>query len=220
MEQIKVLVVDDHSLFRGGVVGVIASQEGMQVVAEAENGREAIEKAREIQPDIVIMDLSMPVMGGVEATRLLLEVVPGANVLMLTISEKDEDLFDAMKAGARGYILKGADPEELVRAVTHIAQGGVIISPAMAPKLLAEVGVSKEPQKREELGLSPREREILALIADGLTDREIAEELFISVNTAKTHLKNILTKLQVKSRAQIVARGARAGLLDETRESP
>ncbi|MCL0039072.1 response regulator transcription factor [Dehalococcoidia bacterium] len=220
MEQIKVLVVDDHSLFRGSVVGVIASQEDMQVVAEAENGREAIEKAREVQPDIVIMDLSMPVMGGVEATRLLLEVVPGANVLMLTISEKDEDLFDAMKAGARGYILKGADPEELVRAVTHIAQGGVIISPAMAPKLLAEVGVSKEPQKREELGLSPREREILALIADGLTDREIAEELFISVNTAKTHLKNILTKLQVKSRAQIVARGARAGLLDETRESP
>ncbi|MCL0064384.1 response regulator transcription factor [Dehalococcoidia bacterium] len=220
MEQIKVLVVDDHSLFRSGVVGVIASQENMQVVAEAENGREAIEKAREVQPDIVIMDLSMPVMGGVEATRLLLEVVPGANVLMLTISEKDEDLFDAMKAGARGYILKGADPEELVRAVTHIAQGGVIISPAMAPKLLAEVGVSKEPQKREELGLSPREREILALIADGLTDREIAEELFISVNTAKTHLKNILTKLQVKSRAQIVARGARAGLLDETRESP
>ena len=220
MEQIKVLVVDDHSLFRGGVVEVIASQEDMQVVAEAENGREAIEKAREVQPDIVIMDLSMPVMGGVEATRLLLEVVPGANVLMLTISEKDEDLFDAMKAGARGYILKGADPEELVRAVTHIAQGGVIISPAMAPKLLAEVGVSKEPQKREELGLSPREREILALIADGLTDREIAEELFISVNTAKTHLKNILTKLQVKSRAQIVARGARAGLLDETRESP
>ncbi|MCL0104028.1 response regulator transcription factor [Dehalococcoidia bacterium] len=220
MEQIKVLVVDDHSLFRGGVVGVIASQENMQVVAEAENGREAIEKAREVQPDIVIMDLSMPVMGGVEATRLLLEVVPEANVLMLTISEKDEDLFDAMKAGARGYILKGADPEELVRAVTHIAQGGVIISPAMAPKLLAEVGVSKEPQKREELSLSPREREILALIADGLTDREIAEELFISVNTAKTHLKNILTKLQVKSRAQIVARGARAGLLDETRESP
>lgn len=220
MEQIKVLVVDDHSLFRGGVVEVIASQEDMQVVAEAENGREAIEKAREVQPDIVIMDLSMPVMGGVEATRLLLEVVPGANVLMLTISEKDEDLFDAMKAGARGYILKGADPEELVRAVTHIAQGGVIISPAMAPKLLAEVGVSREPQKREELGLSPREREILALIADGLTDREIAEELFISVNTAKTHLKNILIKLQVKSRAQIVARGARAGLLDETRESP
>ncbi|MCL0078526.1 response regulator transcription factor [Dehalococcoidia bacterium] len=220
MEQIKVLVVDDHALFRGGVVRVIASQEDMQVVAEAENGREAIEKAREVQPDIVIMDLSMPVMGGVEATRLLLEVVPGANVLMLTISEKDEDLFDAMKAGARGYILKGADPDELVRAVTHITQGGVIISPAMAPKLLAEVGVSKEPQKREELGLSPREREILALIADGLTDREIAEELFISVNTAKTHLKNILTKLQVKSRAQIVARGARAGLLDETRESP
>jgi len=212
---LKVLVVDDHALFRSGVVGVIASQQDMQVVAEAENGREAIEKAREVQPDIVIMDLSMPVMGGVEATRLLLEVVPGANVLILTISEKDKDLFDAMKSGARGYILKGADPDELVRAVTHITQGGVIISPAMAPKLLAEMGVSKDPQKREGLGLSPREREILALIADGLTDREIAEELFISVNTAKTHLKNILTKLQVKSRAQIVARGARAGLLDE-----
>lgn len=213
---LKVLVVDDHALFRSGVVGVIASQQDMQVVAEAENGREAIEKAREVQPDIVIMDLSMPVMGGVEATRLLLEAAPGANVLILTVSEKDKDLFDAMKSGARGYILKDADPDELVRAVTHITQGGVIISPAMAPKLLAEMGVSKDPQKREGLGLSPREREILALIADGLTDREIAEELFISVNTAKTHLKNILTKLQVKSRAQIVARGARAGLLDET----
>ncbi|MBT9163571.1 MAG: Transcriptional regulatory protein LiaR [Chloroflexi bacterium] len=106
-----------------------------------------------------------------------------------------------------------------MRAVTHIAQGGVIISPAMAPKLLAEVGVSRKPAEKEELGLSPREREILMLIADGLTNREIAEELFISVNTAKTHLKNILTKLQVKSRAQIVAYGARAGLLDEKRES-
>jgi len=220
VKHIKVLVVDDHSLFRGGVVAVIAAQEDMEVVAEAENGREAIEKAREIQPDIVLMDISMPVMGGVEATRLLLEEVPGANVLVLTISEKDEDLFNAMKAGARGYLLKGADPEELVHAVTHIAQGGVIISPAMAPKLLAEVGVSKERGKKEELGLSPREREILALIADGLTDREIAEELFISLNTAKTHLKNILVKLQVKSRAQIVAYGARAGLLDEKRESP
>ena len=219
MEHIKVLVVDDHSLFRGGVVAVIAAQEDMEVVAEAENGREAIEKAREVRPDIVLMDLSMPVMGGVEATRLLLEAVPGANVLMLTISERDEDLFNAMKAGARGYILKGADPEELVRAVTHIAQGGIIISPAMAPKLLAEVGVSREPQKKEELGLSPREREILALIADGLTDREIAEELFISVNTVKTHLKNILVKLQAKGRAQIVARGARAGLLDQKRRS-
>lgn len=220
MEQIKVLVVDDHSLFRSGVASVIAAHPDMQVVAEAENGREAIEKAREVQPDIVLMDLYMPVMGGVEATRLLIEAVPQANVLILTISEKDEDLFDAMKAGARGYLLKGADPEELVRAVTHIAQGGVIISPAMAPKLLAEMGVSKEPQKGKGLGLSPREREILALIADGLTDREIAEELFISVNTAKTHLKNILTKLQVKSRVQIVAYGARAGLLDKKRESP
>lgn len=215
---LKVLVVDDHALFRGGVVGVIATQQDMQVVAEAENGREAIEKAREVQPDIVLMDLSMPVMGGVEATRLLLEAVPGANVLILTISENDDDLFDAMKAGARGYLLKGSAPEELVRAVIHIVHGGVIISPVMAPKLLAEVGVSRDPAEREGLGLTPREMEILALIADGLTDREIAEKLFISVNTAKTHLKNILTKLQVKSRAQIVARGARAGLLDETPE--
>jgi DNA-binding NarL/FixJ family response regulator len=145
--------------------------------------------------------------------------VPGANVLILTISEKDEDLFNAMKAGARGYLLKGADPAELVRAITHIAQGGVIISPAMAPTLLAEVGMSREPVEKDGLGLTPREREVLALIADGLTDREIAEELFISVNTAKTHLKNILTKLQVKSRTQIVAYGARAGLLDE-KKSP
>jgi len=158
-------------------------------------------------------------MDGVESTRLLLEAVPSAHVLILTISEKDEDLFNAMKSGARGYILKDSDPDELVRAVTHITLGGVIISPAMAPKLLAEVGISKGSQEMEELGLSPREREILLLIADGLTDREIAEELFISVNTAKTHLKNILTKLHVKSRVQIVARGARAGWLDPTRKA-
>lgn len=205
MAIINVLVVDDHTLFRRGVTSVIGTQPDMKVVAEAANGREAVEAAREYLPDVVLMDLSMPEVNGVEATRLLLEEMPETNVLILTISEKDEDLFNAMKAGAKGYLLKGAGPEELVRAIAHVAEGGVIISPAMAPKLLFEIGTEPKPAEKEETGLSPRETEILQLIADGLTDREIAERLFISVNTAKTHLKNILAKLQLKSRAQIAA---------------
>ena len=155
------------------------------------------------------MDLSMPEVNGVEVTRLLLKELPETNVLMLTISERDEDLFNAMKAGAKGYLLKGADPEELVRAITHVAEGGVIISPAMAPKLLSEIGTETKTAEKEASGLSPRETEILQLVAEGLTDREIADRLFISVNTSKTHLKNILSKLQMKSRAQIAAYEAR-----------
>jgi DNA-binding NarL/FixJ family response regulator len=175
----------------------------MKVVAEAANGREAVKAAKEVHPDIVLMDLSMPEMGGVEATRYLLKEVPQTNVLMLTISEEDEDLFNAMKAGAKGYLLKEATSEELVRAITHVAEGGVIISPTMAPKLLAEIGTGTSPAEPDVSALSPREIEIVQLIAEELSDKEIAERLFISLNTTKTHLKNILAKLHLKSRAQV-----------------
>lgn len=203
MEPIRVLVVDDHSLFRRGVIAVISTQPDMKVVAEAANGREAVKAAKEVHPDIVLMDLSMPEMGGVEATRYLLKEMPETNVLMLTIADEDEDLFNAMKAGAKGYLLKEANSEELVRAIAHVAGGGVIISPTMAPKLLAEIGTETNPAKPDMSALSPREIEIVQLIIEELTDKEIAERLFISLNTVKTHLKNILAKLHLKSRAQV-----------------
>lgn len=205
MEPIRVLVVDDHSLFRQGVIAVISTRPDMKVVAEAANGREAVKAAKEVHPDIVLMDLSMPEMGGVEATRYLLKEVPQANVLMLTISEEDEDLFNAMKAGATGYLLKEANSEELVRAITHVAGGGVIISPTMAPKLLSEIGTEASPAEPDMSVLSAREIEIVRLVAEELSDKEIAERLFISLNTVKTHMKNILAKLHLKSRTQVAA---------------
>ena len=178
MEPISILIVDDHSLFRQGVIAVIGTQPNMKVVAEAANGLEAVEAAKQLRPDLVLMDLFMPEMGGVEATHQLLSEIPEINVLILTISDKDEDLFNAIKAGAKGYLLKGADPEELVRAITHVAEGGVIISPVMAPRFLSEIGTEMKPLERELTDLSPRETEILQLIAEGLTDKEIAERLF------------------------------------------
>ncbi len=202
MEAITVLVVDDHSLFRRGVVAVVSAQPSMKVVAEATNGRQAVEAVKEFRPNIVLMDLNMPEMGGVEATRLLLKEAPETNVLILTISDKDADLFQAIKAGAKGYLLKDTDPAELVNAITSVVQGEVIISSVMAPKLLSEIGTTLEPIEKEAVLLTPRETEILQLIAEGLTDREIAERLFISLNTAKSHLKNILAKLHLKSRTQ------------------
>ncbi len=204
METIRVLVVDDHALFRKGVTAVINTQPDMKVVAEAANGIEAVKAAGELHPDITVMDLNMPEMGGTEATCCLLKEMPEANVLILTISDRDEDLFDALKAGAKGYLLKGADPEELVRAIAQVAQGGAIISPYMAPKLLSEIGTHTKDPQQGETALSPREVEILDLVGHGLSDKQIAERLFISLNTVKTHLKNILVKLHVKSRTEAV----------------
>ncbi len=204
MEPIRVLVVDDHSLFRQGVIAVISTRPDMKVVAEAANGQEAVKAAKEVHPDIVLMDLSMPEMGGVEATRNLLKEMPETNVLMLTISDQDEDLFNAIKAGAKGYLLKEANSEELLRAITQVAEGGVIISPTMAPKLLSEIGAGARRLEAEAI-LSNREMEVLQLVAEGLTDKEISERLFISLNTVKTHLKNILAKLHLKSRTQVAA---------------
>ncbi len=209
MPSISVLVVDDHALFRRGVTAVINTQPEMKVVAEAASGREAIEAAKKFHPNLVLMDLSMPEMGGVEATRLLLKELPEVNILILTISDKEEDLLTAIKAGAKGYLLKGDNPEELVRAITHVAEGGVIISPIMAPKLLAEIGTDTKLPQEGASALSPRETEILLLVVEGLTDKELAERLFISVNTVKTHLKNILARLHLKSRTEAAVYQAR-----------
>ncbi len=216
---INVLVVDDHALFRRGVSAVINTQPDMKVVAEATNGIEAIKAAGEFHPDIVLMDLNMPEMGGTEATYRLLKELPETNVLILTISEKDEDLLGAIRAGAKGYLLKGADPEELVRAVAHVAQGGVIISPYMVPTFLSEIGTNPNYPQLEEAALSAREMEILELVGHGQSDKQIAEKLSISLNTVKTHLKNILAKLHVKNRAEAVFHGSKTGTARKDKDS-
>jgi DNA-binding NarL/FixJ family response regulator len=218
METVKVLVVDDHALFRRGIVTVLANQPGINVVGEAANGLEAIEKAEELKPDVIVMDLNMPRCSGLEATQALQTRLPRVNILVLTVSDNEADLFAAIKFGATGYILKNTEPEELVQAIHHIAQGGVIISPVMASKLLTEFrnyGNDTEVKKPdgEEAELSHREDEVLRLVARGATNKEIADSLFISENTVKTHLRNIMDKLHLANRSQAAAYAVKRGLV-------
>jgi len=218
MDPIKVLLVDDHTLFRRGIAAVLANEEGMEVVGEAVDGLEAIEKAKEIAPDVILMDLNMPRCSGLEAIQALQAEMPQVNILVLTVSEMEADLFAAVKFGATGYLLKKAEPEELVHAIISIAQGGVIVSPLMATKLLTEfkdlsAGVERKPVEEANADLSPREGEVLQLVAQGATNKEIAESLFISENTVKTHLKSIMEKLHLANRSQAAAYAVKRGLV-------
>ncbi|MFC1903780.1 response regulator [Chloroflexota bacterium] len=217
MDTIKVLVVDDHALFRRGITTVLENQAGLEVVGEAIDGLEAIEKAEKLTPDVILMDLNMPHCTGLEATQALQASMPQVNIIVLTVSDNESDLFAAMKFGAKGYILKNTEPEELIQAILHIAQGGAIISPLMATKLLAEfkdLGTGTVVKSTQENGavLSPREGEVLKLVAQGATNKEIADSLFISENTVKTHLRNIMDKLHLANRSQAAAYAVRRGL--------
>ena len=218
MNPIRVLVVDDHSLFRRGITAVLANQESLEIVGEATNGLEAIEKAEKIVPDVILMDLNMPHCSGLEATQALETKMPQVNILVLTVSENEADLFAAMKFGAKGYLLKNAEPEELIYAIFHIAQGGVIISPLMAIKLLTEfkdleARVERETTRETDANLSPREGEVLQLVAQGATNKGIADSLFISENTVKTHLRSIMEKLHLANRSQAAAYAVKRGLV-------
>jgi len=218
VEAVRVLIVDDHSLFRRGIASVLSNEKSLKVVGEAVDGLEAIEKTKQIAPDVILMDLSMPRCSGLEAIQAIQTEMPQINILVLTVSEMEADLLAAVKYGARGYLLKKAEPEELIHAITHIAQGGVIISPLMAAKLLTEfkelsAGVKKKPSEKAEADLSPREDEVLRLVAQGATNREIADSLFISENTVKTHLKNIMEKLHLANRSQATAYAVKKGLI-------
>jgi DNA-binding NarL/FixJ family response regulator len=219
MERIRVLLVDDHSLFRRGIAATLVEQEGIEVVGEAADGLEGIEKAREILPDVVVMDLQMPKCTGVEACQVLQTELPQINVLMLTVSDKESDLFSAIKAGAKGYLLKDAEPDDLAQAVYHIAKGGVIVSPSMASKLLTEFKTGEAYKAEDTSGLSQRETEILQEVAKGASNKAIASTLFISENTVKTHLRNILDKLHLANRSQAAAYAIRAGLFRDEDQS-
>ncbi len=223
MEALRVLVVDDHALFRRGIVTVLASQDNINVVGEAVNGLEAIAKAEELAPDVILMDLNMPQCSGLEATQALQAKALKVKILVLTVSDNETDLFAAIKFGATGYILKNTEPEELVQAIYHIAQGGVIISPVMATKLLAEFKESGTGTRAEKTNgkkdiMSPREDEVLQLVAQGATNKEIADFLFISENTVKTHLRNIMDKLHLANRSQAAAYAVKRGLVPYNRK--
>lgn len=209
---IKILVVDDHPLIRRGLSAVIAEAEGLTLVGEAMDGLQAIKRARDLSPDVVLMDIMMPTMNGVEATTVILRNQPWMKVMMLTISDKEEDLYSAIKAGASGYLLKNVRPIELVDAIEQVVQGGVIITQNLAPRLLDDLLDERaEFDLSSPTAITPRERDVLELVSAGFSNREIAAKLFVSENTIKTHLRNIMDKYHFKNRAQAaayIARGA------------
>ena len=220
-EPIRVLIVDDHALFRRGLEMVLAAEEGIEVVGEGSDGAEAIEKAGEMLPDIVLMDIRMPRRSGIEACAAIKEAVPSAKIVMLTISDEEEDLFEAIKAGATGYLLKEIAIDEVPQAVRAVHGGQSLISPSMASKLITEfAALSKRSEEVQQQVPAPklteREMEVLRLVARGLGNREIAKELFISENTVKNHVRNILEKLQLHSRMEAVVYAVREKLLEIT----
>ncbi|MBI2850728.1 MAG: response regulator transcription factor [Chloroflexi bacterium] len=222
MSRVRVLVADDHTLFRRGITAALADQPDLEVVGEAVDGLEAIKKTRELVPEVVLMDLNMPNCSGLEATQALQSEMPQVKILVLTVSDSESDLFAAIKFGARGYLLKKAEPEELVQAIISVSQGSVMISSLMANKLLAEfnalsAGAPNHSKKDEqaEAELSPREGEVLQLVSKGATNKEIADALFISENTVKTHLQNIMDKLHLANRSQAAAYAVKKGLVTD-----
>ncbi len=203
MDPITVLLVDDHFLFREGIRALLAIREEIEVVGEANNGIEAVVMAREKMPDLVLMDVRMPVMGGVEGTRLIKSEMPSVQIVMLTASDEDSDLFGAIKAGAQGYILKNTPSDELVKQLQGVMNGEAPISGLMATKILAEFGSpSTHKESFPEERLTEREEEVLLLIKEGDSNKEIAEHLSITESTVKKHVRNILAKLHLRNRVE------------------
>jgi len=211
---IRVLVVDDHPTFRQGLISVLQQYPEFVTVGQAANGEQAMALAKQVQPDIVIMDICMPGGDGIAATMALQQKLPQAKVLIVTVSAKDEDLFAAIKAGAKGYLLKSVGVKELIDSIKLVAKGEAIVSPSMAVRLLDEFKqAGKEKPEKELGGLSLREQEVLQLVAQGASNKEIAIKLFVSETTVKAHLRSILDKLHARNRVEAVAIAAKRGLL-------
>jgi DNA-binding NarL/FixJ family response regulator len=217
-EAIRVMIVDDHALFRRGLQMVLEGEADIEVVAEAGDGHEAIEMAEQTTPDVVLMDVRMPKRSGIEATRMIKDTLPSTKILMLTISDEETDLYEAIKAGASGYLLKEISIDEVSGAVRSVFQGQSLISPSMASKLLTEFAsmVKRRDERAQVPGprLTERELEVLKLVAKGMNNRDIGTELFISENTVKNHVRNILEKLHLHSRMEAVVYAVREKLLD------
>jgi DNA-binding NarL/FixJ family response regulator len=213
---IRVLVVDDHALFRHGLVSVLGSAADLEVVGEARDGMEAVEQAAELQPDVVLMDVRMPSVNGIEAARRIRTAQPTVRILMLTESEDEEDLYAAVRAGATGYLLKEVAIDEIADAIRAVANGQALVSPSMTTKLLSEFNSLSRRLVEEHDGrrLTDRELEVLRLIARGMSNKDIGTELVIAENTVRNHVRNILEKLQVRSRVEAAMYAVREKLVD------
>jgi DNA-binding NarL/FixJ family response regulator len=216
--QTRVLVVDDHALIREGLASLLSSQPDLQIIGQARDGRQALEIAVQQRPDLVLMDLNMPGMGGLEATQRMLELHPGCLVVMLTESEDEDRLFQAVQHGAMGYALKSAATDTLVPMVRRVLRGEAALSGLMAAKMLAAFKLVAEhaaacPIDEQPPVLTPREQEVLRCVADGSMDREISDLLSISLSTVKTHVRNILAKLHATSRHQAALLAIRQGYI-------
>jgi len=213
METIRILIADDHQIFRDGLRALLTSAPETELVGEATTGEEAIALAARHQPDVILMDVQMPGVNGIEATRQIVQMSPHVAVLIVTMFEDDHNVFTAMRAGARGYVLKGTRHEEMLRAIRAVAGGEAIFSPAIAARLMEFFGSMKPTAPLQVFPeLSEREREILALIAQGHKNAEIAAKLVLSPKTIRNHVSNILSKLQVADRAEAIIRAREAGL--------
>jgi two-component system, NarL family, nitrate/nitrite response regulator NarL len=216
-EPIRVLLADDHTLFRQGLRHLLADHPRLKIVGEAASADEAVRQAQQLKPDVVLMDLHMPGGGGIEATRILRAEMPDVGVLILTVSENEEDLLAALRAGAKGYILKTSDFDQLLRSLDTVAAGQAALAPEMTTKLLTQLstddaGPATRRRTEPHHQLSERELEILRLIAQGASNRQIAGQLYLSENTVRTHLVHILGKLGLENRVQAAAYALRNGL--------
>ena len=212
---IRVLVADDQSMVRAGFRLLLSGEDGIEVVAEDENGLEAVDKAARFQPSVVLMDIRMPELDGLEATRRILAADPGARVLILTTFDLDEYIYEALQAGASGFVLKDDPPEQLIAAIRTVAAGDALLSPAVTRRVIQQF--TRIPRAAQPSGLEQltgRERDVLRLVAQGLSNAEIGEQLYIGETTVKTHVTHVLQKLQLRDRVQAVVLAYQTGLLE------
>jgi DNA-binding NarL/FixJ family response regulator len=212
LERLRVLIADDHPLFRDGMRGLLESVGDMEVLAEATTGETAVSLAQTLQPDVILMDINMPGLDGIAATRRIVHDSPNANILVVTMHEDDESVFAALRAGARGYLLKGANQAETLRAIRAVGNGEAIFGPGVAARVMSYFARPASAVPRLFPELTEREREILQLIAQGRVNEAIADQLVLSLKTVRNHVANICGKLQVADRAQAIIRAREAGL--------
>jgi DNA-binding NarL/FixJ family response regulator len=214
-EPVRVLLVDDDDLMRAGLKAVLSSDDAIEVVGEADDGRAALDQVRDLSPDVVLMDVRMPDLDGISATREVLESSPEVKVMILTTFEQDDYIFGALNAGASGFLLKRTSPEELIAGIHTVAVGDSLLSPSVTRRVIdrmAQQPAADKPYDERLADLTPREREVLAQVARGLSNTEIAERLFIEESTVKTHVKRILMKLRLRDRVQAVIFAYESGL--------